>query len=268
MKISAWHENTQRGTSDFPVDYYKIDENHPRYHMRTHWHKDIELLRVTKGHLEAQIGDVTYSLREGDSIYIPGGISHGATPTHCEYECIVFTPAIMYASQKIRTIIKSKITSVVTFFRNNDVDEIFENFSLKPQNFELKVLGLLYKVVFSALDNQPVSRTNVEHHTDKIKPAISYMEEHFASEISLSQLAHECSMSPNYFCKSFKSATGQTPVEYLTTYRIEVACEMLLTGSKVTDTAYDCGFNDLSYFIHVFKKNIGMSPKQYAQKRV
>ena len=217
MKISVWHENTQRGTSDFPVDYYKVDETHPRYHMRTHWHKDIEIIRITKGTLDIQIGDTTYLLKVGDSIYIPGGVSHGAIPAQCEYECIVFTPAIMYASQKIRTIIKSKIKSVVTFYKDKDVDEIFDIFSVKPQNFELKILGLLYKVAFSTLEHQPVSKTNIEHHTDKIKPAISYIEEHFASEITLSQLASECSMSPNYFCKFFKSATGQTPDEYLTT---------------------------------------------------
>lgn len=268
MKISVWHENTQRGTSDFPIDYYKINEPHPRYHMRTHWHKDIEIIRITRGTLCATIDDTAHSLSKGDSVYIPGGIAHGATPYDCEYECIVLSPAIMYSSQKIRTIIKSKITGVVTFFNNKDIDEIFEIFSAKPPCYELKVLYLLHKVLWSALENQPSPQNAIEHHIDKIKPAISYIEENFASEISLSQLAEGCSMSPNYFCKVFKSATGQTPVEYLTTYRIEVACEMLLTGSKVTDTAYDCGFNDLSYFIHVFKKNIGLSPKQYAQKRV
>ena len=74
-------------------------------------------------------------------------------------------------------------------------------------------------------------------------------------------------MSQNYFCKLFRDVTGETPVEYITTYRLEMASEMLLSGAKVTDVALDCGFNDLSYFIHIFKKNLGISPKQYAKKQ-
>ena len=72
-------------------------------------------------------------------------------------------------------------------------------------------------------------------------------------------------MSASYFSRRFKEITGQTPFEYLLAYRVEVACEMLLEGSEnVTEICYKCGFNDLSYFINVFKKHMGISPKSYA----
>ena len=265
MKLSLLHEMTSRGTSDFPIEYYKVNKNHPRYHMQTHWHKDIELIRVTSGSLDVQIGDTPYSLKSGDSIYIPGGVAHGAEPDDCEYECIVFSPAIMYATQKIRTILKSKIVCAVKFQKNTDVDFVFECFEKSRLGYEFEVISALYKIAYNALQKQDAPKNIIEYRVDKIKPSILYIEKNFSSNISLGELAGECSMSSNYFCKIFKDVTGQTPVEYITTYRIEAACEMLLSGVSVTDTAYDCGFNDLSYFINVFKRSMGISPKQYAQ---
>jgi AraC-like DNA-binding protein len=55
--------------------------------------------------------------------------------------------------------------------------------------------------------------------------------------------------------------TGKTPVEYLNEYRIERATQKLLSSDQsVTDIAYSCGFNDLSYFIKTYKSHKGISP--------
>jgi AraC-like DNA-binding protein len=58
--------------------------------------------------------------------------------------------------------------------------------------------------------------------------------------------------------------TTKTPVEYLNTYRIERASGMLLnSGKSVTDIAFSCGFNDLSYFIKTFKSIKGITPAKF-----
>ena len=61
--------------------------------------------------------------------------------------------------------------------------------------------------------------------------------------------------------------TGTTPVKYLLTYRIERAARKLLsTDESITQIAYDCGFNDLSYFIKTFKDIKKITPKNYRKK--
>ena len=68
----------------------------------------------------------------------------------------------------------------------------------------------------------------------------------------------------SYFCRLFKAVTDKTPMEYLNSYRIEkAAAKLLSTDESVTDIAYSCGFNDLSYFIKVFRDFKGISPKQF-----
>ena len=58
--------------------------------------------------------------------------------------------------------------------------------------------------------------------------------------------------------------TRRSPIDYLNYYRIETACLRLSsTEESITDIAYGCGFNDLSYFIKIFKKYKGVSPRKY-----
>ncbi len=266
MNSLILQEIEQRGTSDFPVEYYSVTDKHPRYHMQMHWHKDIELMRVTKGRLNCTIGDLSFSLSAGDSMYIPSGITHGATPEDCEYECVVFSPSVLYSTQRIRQAIKSQILYPVRFAENAEIDRICEALKTRYEGYEFDVISSLCKTAGEALKKQTASGSRANSRSEKIKPALYYIQKNFGEKISLSQLAGECGMSPNYFCKLFRDITGQTPVEYITTYRLEMASEMLLDGVKVTDVAYDCGFSDLSYFIHIFRKNLGISPKQYSKR--
>lgn len=85
--------------------------------------------------------------------------------------------------------------------------------------------------------------------------------------ISLEDMAKTIRMNEKYFCKFFKDITKKTPMEYLNHYRIECACEKIkFFDSSITDVAYDCGFNDTSYFTKVFKKyNSGMTPREYSK---
>lgn len=265
MNSLIYQEITQRGTSDFPIEYYSLTKRHPRYIMQIHWHKDIELIRVTRGRLECTIGDIPFTLNKGDGMYIPSDITHGAVPYDCEYECAVFSPSVLYATQRIRAVIKSQILSPVKFSQNAVIDNIFDSLRNQDDGYEFDVAGSLYRVAHLALSEQSRIATPANGKAEKIKPALYYIRKNFNEKISLETLAAECAMSPNYFCKLFRDVTGETPVEYITTYRLEMASEMLLSGAKVTDVALDCGFNDLSYFIHIFKKNLGISPKQYVK---
>lgn len=265
MNSLIYQEITQRGTSDFPIEYYSVTEKHPRYYMQMHWHKDIELIRVTKGRLECVIGDRAFTLHPGDGMYIPSDITHSAVPYDCEYECAVFSPSILYATQRIRAVVKSQILSPVKFSRNNELDGIFDELIATETGYEFEVASSLYRLARLALSEQSRITTPANGKAERIKPALYYIMKNFNEKILLEVLAKECGMSPNYFCKLFRDVTGETPVEYITTYRLEMASEMLLAGAKVTDVALDCGFNDLSYFIHIFKKSYGISPKQYAK---
>ncbi|MDO5594904.1 MAG: helix-turn-helix transcriptional regulator, partial [Eubacteriales bacterium] len=83
--------------------------------------------------------------------------------------------------------------------------------------------------------------------------------------ISLDALAREkYFMNPRYFGKLFKEFTGQTFSQYLTGLRMKHARQYLSQGDyTVSQIAYMCGYNSVSYFIQTFKKFFGETPKQF-----
>lgn len=264
---SLFYESEKRGTPDFPIEFYHVEPTHPRYMMRTQWHNDIEIDRVLKGKLKIRLNDEQFELLPGDSVVIPGGVVHSAEGEGCVYECIVFPPTVLYATPRMRTTAKSKLKKPVFLKRDESIDELFENFLHDDEGDEFRIVGSLYGVMQKALCAQKSApELASEYGVERIKPAISYIEENYMCDIPLSKLAEVCSMSPNYFCRFFRDATGHTPGRYITASRLEAACANLLRGMSVTESALACGFNDVSYFIRVFKKEMALSPKKYAEK--
>ena len=80
MQKFQYLDKKQHGTPDFPVEYYFVDSNHPRYTMAFHWHQEWELLRVLEGKFLLSLDDTTYTLSAGDAVLISPETLHGGEP--------------------------------------------------------------------------------------------------------------------------------------------------------------------------------------------
>jgi AraC-like DNA-binding protein/ligand-binding sensor protein len=100
-----------------------------------------------------------------------------------------------------------------------------------------------------------------------IAKARAFIVEHFADEISLTDVARAVNTSPFYFCKLFKKATNLTFTDYLARIRIEAVKQILLNPHKrVSEAAYAAGFQSLSQFNRVFRRISGESPTDYRDR--
>jgi AraC family chitin signaling transcriptional activator len=86
-------------------------------------------------------------------------------------------------------------------------------------------------------------------------------------DFSTSLAAKMLYVSERSLQRRFKSALEKTFTEYLTEVRLDNACRRLLAGEKVSDVAFECGFNDPSYFSQRFKHRFGMSPTQFVEEQ-
>lgn len=100
---------------------------------------------------------------------------------------------------------------------------------------------------------------------DVILKAKKFIDENYADQnTTLTSVAEAVCLSPNHFSTIFSQECKITFIEYLTNVRIENAKRLMLeTDLKGYDIAYECGFSDPHYFSYIFKKNTGLSPREY-----
>ncbi len=107
------------------------------------------------------------------------------------------------------------------------------------------------------LDSQP-------RPTQAISKACTFIREHCDEGISLAVVARIANMSTNYFSGKFAEATGMNFIEYVTRTRVEKACKLLLNPDlRISEIAYEVGFQSLSQFNRGFKQVRGMCPRAY-----
>lgn len=118
----------------------------------------------------------------------------------------------------------------------------------------------------SAVSNQlMVSAKQAE--SPMITRAKAYIAEHQHEEMSLRQVASAVNTSAFYFCKMFKQATGLTFTDYLARIRVEKVKNLLLNPHKrISEAAYEAGFQSLSQFNRVFRKIAGEAPTAWRAK--
>ena len=100
-----------------------------------------------------------------------------------------------------------------------------------------------------------------------IESAIKHINNNLSADLSLETVSQAMSFSPIHFHNFFKSATGKTLREYVEGIRIKKAAELLLTTElTLTDIATRCGFSSQSYFSFVFKRRMGITPREYVRR--
>lgn len=278
----SYNELKQHGTEDFPIELYHIDKTHSRYEMSAHWHSEIEIIRVLEGALKVRLNNKSYVVNENEMIFVNSETVHQAVPVDCVYECLDFNLDFMPVSGNGSVYFIDSLKNheyVIDEYYNNSnsslkkaTDMLFDAMLKKSSGYKFKVIGALYNLFGEIIDLHFYHPTAGEPFAEdknvpKLKNVLSYMRSNYDISVSLEDMAEAAGMSPKYFCYFFKEMTTKTPVEYLNLYRIEKASRKLINSdSSVTDIAYSCGFNDLSYFIKTFKQIKGKTPAKFRKE--
>jgi AraC-like DNA-binding protein len=103
---------------------------------------------------------------------------------------------------------------------------------------------------------------------ERLDKVLKYIENDYGSEISLQSAAEVSGFSVTYFSRFFKEATGTNFVDYVHTFRANVAMSMLSNNDEsVTEIAFRSGFNSIETFNRVFKKVTGSTPSVFRSKK-
>lgn len=159
-------------------------------------------------------------------------------------------------------------------FSNTDTDYLHNSvFKIIQKNLPAKLLidNLVMEITNKVLDSIPIYQPNVKvdnrlkkNHLLTIERAKKYISDNFKKDISLSEIANYCYVSPFHFSRIFKTFTSFSPYRYLLYTRLKNA-ELLIRNTKlpVTDIAFSSGFNGLEHFISTFRQRYKYSPHKY-----
>jgi len=135
---------------------------------------------------------------------------------------------------------------------------------LSPRQHDgvVKLLSIFAQHISMVSNQILVQRENTE--PPAITRAKQFILENQAEDLSLGEVAKAVNTSIFYFCKMFKKATGLNFTDYVSRLRVEKAKNLLLNRNlRVSEIAYEVGFQSLTHFNRVFKKVMGQSPTQY-----
>ncbi|MGN0977543.1 MAG: helix-turn-helix domain-containing protein [Faecousia sp.] len=139
------------------------------------------------------------------------------------------------------------------------------DYILKPVNYE--EFGTCIDNLKISLFEQKIAEEPQEQEERVITGITRYLQAHLSEEVSLSVLAEEFHLNPQYISQLFKNEIGVNFLAYLTNIRMEKAKKLLLSTSlSIAEVAQQSGYGDYRVFTKVFKKTEGITPSQYRRE--
>jgi AraC-like DNA-binding protein len=134
----------------------------------------------------------------------------------------------------------------------------------------LTLLGELAQTSdYQLLSTVPMQSSDDDVALARISSAINYIVHNYSSQFSLKQLAEQVDMPERTFSRFFRSATGNSFTDFVNRLRINKACQLLMeTERYVSNICYEAGFNNVANFNRRFLELKGMTPKEFASRRL
>jgi len=184
LKAFGKYENLSRGTMEFPAEYYNLYNGHVNYVMKYHWHMDWEIVKVNSGTLHITLNENSFDLKPDEAVIIPGGILHGAEPSDCTYECVVFDSSVIFGpGRHIKSIIRSNVKHAVMVRKAEGylfefAEKFIEAVKQKFKGYEVFASGALNLLLGEIIKTNPNGVTGTEteignKRIDNIKEALN-----------------------------------------------------------------------------------------------
>ncbi|HFD1635912.1 TPA: AraC family transcriptional regulator [Enterococcus faecium] len=132
-----------------------------------------------------------------------------------------------------------------------------------------KTMGICYFLLDALIETSTTSTKAITNRVQQfyIQTTVYFIEDHYAEDISVEDMAQAIGLNRSYFSKLFKKITLQSPQDFLINYRINKACE-LLRGKElsIAEISAKVGYKNQFHFSKAFKKLMDDSPREWRKK--
>ena len=274
---------------DFPYIASRAElDKYIECYVPWHWHRTVELFYVESGSIEYDTPKGKMLFPAGSGGMVNSNVLHMTKAISQREKNVqllhIFDVSLLAGEQGSR-IEQKYITPVITavqieiipLFPGNREDErilklLIDSFRLSSEEFgyEIKLreaLAQIWLMLFELSSSMREKKDGYSKSNDKIKLMMIYIHEHYREKISIAELAAAAYLSERECYRVFHDCLHMTPVEYITSYRLQVACQMLAKSQEtVTFISHECGLGSSSYFGKVFREYAHCSPIEYRKK--
>ena len=261
----SFYENHSRFTKELPLIFHKLTLKND--HEYLHWHENLELIYCIEGEGLATVDAQNSPMKKGTLTIVNSSRLHQfTTKNSVTYYCLIISSDFLKDSgldlDEYEFCENIADENVFEFFETIN-KEYFGNEKGREIALRAQILSLMTYLFRNYL--RPVQS---EKFDDTVKTAMKYIRKHYKERITLEDVANAVGFSKFYFARRFKTHTKATVNEYICQVRCNEA-EILLKNSNwsVSEIATECGFEDVSYFTKVFKKETGVLPSQIKKSK-
>lgn len=258
------------------------DEPYAVFHRKNvsyvaHIHEEIEIGYVTQGTVRAENERGAFLLHEGDLfVFMPDEIHALSSQSENTVEVMRILPKkndrVDFSLLRLDRnrigptdgayeTLRRAVTQMVSEW---DGDRQGREMALRKCRYEI-FLALLRETEHGPIREE--EKKKLANRSLLLRKVNDCIAECYAQDVTLEEIATKCGYSKHYFAHCIKQITGSTFLNFLTLYRLSLACVRLRDGDgTVTQIAFDCGFNNLRAFNRAFRKYYGTTPSEYRKK--
>ena len=274
-------------TVEFP--YCMHERNLTDFVVPWHWHEELELGYIEQGVSVIRTINQEYPVHQGNGFFINTNVvdtkingSPGSPALEVNH---IFHPIFIgghfgsrITTKYLNPILQNQQIAVHIIRRGSkETDALLDQLILlkemnRKPNQEILIRNTLSDAWLLLLDEiekhfEAPQVIETERQT-RIKSMLSYIHRNFGEKITLEEIAAAANISAREANRIFQKTVRQTPFEYLLSYRLSRAKELLSRSDlPVTEISCRCGFTDSAYMGKQFRKATGMTPKEYRQRK-
>ncbi len=150
--------------------------------------------------------------------------------------------------------------------KNREILDVWQKFFDMSDNANLDMISeSTFLYTLSAIEQRAPKKDNFEKSKYTAMCIKQFIDENIQNPgLNLDLISRACAFNKNYISDVFKKNMGITVVRYINTVRVQAACELMKKNiTCIKDIAFMCGFNDSLYFSKLFKKQMGLSPREF-----
>ena len=251
--------------------------DHPGRNILSHWHEELELIRVLEGEIALCVNDREVLLRAGDCLAINSRQMHSNGPGpgggDCRYLCLLAGLDLFSGSRRVREELITPILEDEGFdclLLDEECAGMLDRMSrLEGAAGGIERIGLLHLILARVRTRLGEGGVRGAERPDRPEAAtqkamVSYICQHYPEKITLAEIAAAGRVCRSRCCAIFRKYLRQSPIDFLNSYRLTVSLTLLRdTEDRISDIAAACGFAHQSYYSRMFSRQYGCTPNEY-----